>query len=251
MLGQSAVGLGGLVALPFGAGVRCGNALAQRGPIQSVGVGDDALDGVGRRAGPVAVKVVRNIAHHRAPGQHIQVGKQHPLGIAKVLVANIAPAHNAGLVVGGERFVVHAPVGALKVKHIAQHFGPAQHKGVEQAHLNLGVGVQGVQQAVHSGGAAIVKQQAHTHAPISRGEQIAQQHQPAGIGPPDVVLHIQAVCGLLDQKMAGRKSLLWTVQGHDGGDALWRLGQLAQVAGCLAQRCVGSGGDGLAVAAPL
>nr|WP_314325087.1 hypothetical protein [Comamonas aquatica] len=55
------------------------------------------VDGVGGDMVPVAVEVLLDGEHGRADGQHVQVGKHDAIGGAKVFVADIAPAHDAGL----------------------------------------------------------------------------------------------------------------------------------------------------------
>ena len=73
-------------------------------------VGDDALEGIGRIAVPVAVEILRDFAHHRPGQQHVGIGKGGVGMAAEVGIADVAPADDRHLVVGGERFVVHAPV---------------------------------------------------------------------------------------------------------------------------------------------
>ena len=112
---------------------------------------------------------------------------------------------------------MHAPVGTGKVGHVAERLGPAQHKRVEQPHLDAGVLGQRRQLAVQSGGAAIVQQQAHTHAPVGSGNQGLQQQGAGLVTAPNVVLHVQAALGSVGQQ-------------HARGKGFQRVGQRVQAA---------------------
>src|SRR5690606_15857080 len=70
------------------------------------------LNRVGGAAGPVAIEVGGNLADDGADGQHVQISKQDAFGGTEVFVADVAATDDGGLVIGGEGFVVHAPVGA-------------------------------------------------------------------------------------------------------------------------------------------
>ena len=64
---------------------------------------------------------------------------------------------------------MHAPVGAVEFRDKTQQLeAAAQYKGVEQAHLHVGVGIEGQQLSIQSSCAQIVEQQPHLHAAVGR-----------------------------------------------------------------------------------
>ncbi|MNV67726.1 hypothetical protein D3C71_1605360 [compost metagenome] len=107
---------------------------------------------------------------------------------------------------------MHAPVQAAEVRDIAQGLRPAQHKGVVQADLDIGVFVHRRQHRVEPRRAVVVQQQAHAYAAVGRGMQGFQQHRARHVVVPDVVLHVQAA-------FSGAR------QHHAGGEGVIRIGQ--------------------------
>lgn len=86
--------------------------------------------------------------------------------VGEVFVADVAPADDAGAVVGGEGFVVHTTVYAGEVGKVAQRTPFADEKWVEQADLDVGMGVEGGEDVVHAVGVVVIQQEAHAHAAL-------------------------------------------------------------------------------------
>ena len=86
---------------------------------------------------------------------------------------------------------MHAPLSSREVGQVANGFGRAHHKGVEQTYFDLGVLVQSRQDGVHSTGAAIVQKQAYTHVAVGCVQQLVEQKVARGVVAPDVVLNVQ------------------------------------------------------------
>jgi hypothetical protein len=151
---------------------------------------DDAFHRIGGIAAPVAVEVARHVADGGADGQHVHVPEQHAVGGAKVFVADIAAADDGGLVVGGERLVVHPAVQPVEVRQVTERLGPAQREGVVEPHLDVGMPVQRGQRPVQSRRAVVVQQEAHAHAAVGGLVQRLEQHDARHVVVPDVVLHV-------------------------------------------------------------
>jgi hypothetical protein len=103
---------------------------------------------------------------------------------------------------------VHAAVQAFEFGEVAHEAEFAVHKGVEQAHLYVGVGIQAQHQSIQANGVVVVEQQAHFHATVGclhqgMGEQLA-----CHIVVPNVVLQIQSVFGGLYQACARGKRIV-------------------------------------------
>ncbi len=92
--------------------------------------------------------------------------------------------------VGGERFVVHAPVGPLEIEEQAQRAECAVRDGIEHPHLDVGVAVQCQQHLVGSGTTNVVQQQPHPDAAIRRA---ATTVRPAA-GPMRPVSRYNTAC---------------------------------------------------------
>ena len=151
---------------------------------------DDAGDGVGGMACPIAVEVLRNFGHDAAGGEDVEVGKDGVFADFKIFVADIAPAEDGGAVVGGKGFVVHPAVEAWEVGQIAQRAPFAADEGVEQANFDIGMAVEGEQDVVQPVGVVVVQQQAHAHAAFG-GTVDQVEHELAGdVVVPDVVLEV-------------------------------------------------------------
>ena len=115
--------------------------------------------------------------------------------------------------VNDEGFVVHAAVQAFELGKIAHEAKFAVYKRIEQAHLNIGVGIEAQHQGIQAIGIVVVEQQAHFHAAVGRlhqgmGEQLARH-----IVVPNVVLQIQRVFSRLYQACASGKRVVAVRQG--------------------------------------
>jgi hypothetical protein len=109
-----------------------------------------------------------------------------------VFVAHVAPADHRGLVVRGERLVVHAAVDAGEVRHVVAYPPAPVGEGIEQPQLDVGVRVQGGEQGVEALGVDVVQQHAHAHAAFGCIPQRAREKGAADVRVPDVVLHVDA-----------------------------------------------------------
>ena len=100
---------------------------------------------------------------------------------------------------------MHAPIGAVEFGDKAKQFERAEHKWVEQTHLNIGVGIHGRKGLIQATGAMVINQHAHAHTALSRFVQGFQQQRAGGVAMPNVILHIQGFLGLLGQLHPRRK----------------------------------------------
>jgi hypothetical protein len=87
---------------------------------------------------------------------------------------------------------VHPLVDAPEVGDHAEQAGRAQGHGVEHAHLDVRMTVDGEQGGVGGHRAEIVEQQAHAHAAVGRAEQMLKKDLSSQVLVPDEILHIEA-----------------------------------------------------------
>ena len=143
---------------------------------------------------------MRNAGYDAAAHQHIHIGKSGFLcAVGKVFVANVAPADDAGAVVGGEGFVVHTAVDAGEVGKVAQRAPFADEKGVEQADLDIRMRVQRGEDVVRAVGVVVIQQEAHAHATLGGLAELLQQLLACGVVVPDVVLRVDGYAGVVNQ----------------------------------------------------
>ncbi|MNQ43647.1 hypothetical protein D3C85_573840 [compost metagenome] len=199
---------------------------------------------VGRGTVPVAVEIVRDVIDDGADGQHVQVGEQHVAGRAKIFVAHIAPANDGGLVIGRERFVVHAPVEARKIRGKGERARRAGNKGIEQADFQILLLAQHGQGLVQARRVVVVEQQAHPHAPFGRLAQGIEQQGARDVLVPDVVLHVQAALRRGGQQGARGKRVAPVDQRIDAGHARMLRHHGRNGRGQLGVLCVGDDGGG-------
>ena len=117
---------------------------------------------------PVQVKHIGDISYQRAYCHHVQVAEGRILRSIEILIADIAPAHDGQLVIGSERFIVHAIVQAPHITGKAQATATPIAKGVKQSHLDIGMGIEPQQPGVLALGVQVIQQQAHPHPPLRR-----------------------------------------------------------------------------------
>ncbi|MNK93350.1 hypothetical protein D3C87_1135070 [compost metagenome] len=193
-----------------GHGLRVGAAAGQR------------AHRIGRRAVPVGVERAGDLAHDGAVRQHVQIAEADVGRGAEVLVADIAPADDGGLVIGNQRLVVHAPVHARELQQRAgTPEGAAGHR-VEDAHLDGWMGVHGQQQVVVGAHADVVQQHPHTHAPVCRAQHGVGQGSAGGVVVPDVVLEVERALGLFRQQHPGDQRVDVVRQQVEGA-LVWRV----------------------------
>lgn len=185
--------------------------------LADVAAADDARGVVGGMACPVAVEVVRYFADDAAGSEDIQVGENGVLTDFEVFVADIASAEYGGAVVGGKGFVVHAAVEAGEVSQVAECAPFAEDEGVEQAHFDIGMAVEGEQEVVQSARVVVVQQQAYAHTAFCGKVHEVEQQSAGNVVAPDVVLQIEAVFGRFDKGGAGGKGFVGVVQQIDIG----------------------------------
>ncbi|EEZ75795.1 hypothetical protein NEILACOT_04212 [Neisseria lactamica ATCC 23970] len=114
---------------------------------------------------------------------------------------------------------MHTAVEAGEVGQIAQCAPLAENEGIEQAHFDIGMAVEGEQEVVQTARVVVVQQQAHAHAAFC-GKVHQVEQQPAGnIVAPNVVLQIEAVFGGFDEGGAGGKGFVGIVEQVDVGQA--------------------------------
>ena len=93
---------------------------------------------------------------------------------------------------------MHTAVYAGEVGKVAQRTPFADEKGVEQADLDVGMGVEGGEDVVHAVGVVVIQQEAHAHAALGGLEQLAQQLPACGVVVPDVVLRVDGHAGVVN-----------------------------------------------------
>lgn len=71
-------------------------------------------DGIGQFRVPVSVEISRESRHNRPCRQNVTIAEIRLRMKIKVLVADVTSSDNAEGGIHGERFIVHAPVEALK-----------------------------------------------------------------------------------------------------------------------------------------
>ena len=135
------------------------------------------------------------LLHHGPSRQHIQVHKIARVIVAKVGVAQVAPARNAQGVVGNEQLVVHALLHPREVAHQAENAPQLRiactRQRVEHAHFHIGHKGQPHHLRVSPGAVQIVQQHAHPHTTLCSGHHALQQPLRAHVGMDGVVLQIQ------------------------------------------------------------
>ena len=140
---------------------------------------------------PIKIEFVGHLLHHGADEHHVEIGKIHLRMRLEIFIADIAAADDGGLPVGGERLVVHPLIDAPEVGDHAEQAGRTQGHGVEHAHLDVRMTVDGEQRGVGGHRAEIVEQQAHAHAAVGRPEQMLKQDFARHVLVPDEILHIE------------------------------------------------------------
>jgi hypothetical protein len=220
---------------------RVGAALEQLRCVRA-GRRQHVVQRVGRGAGPVALEVVGDGPYHLADRQHVEVDEHHLVIGAEVLVADVTAADDADPTIGGVGLVVHAAVQPPEVDQVAQRPPAPLAEGIEQPHLDVGLGLQRGQQRVHALGVVVVEQQPHPHAALGRAVQRLHQQAARGVGAPDVVLHVEGALGGVGDQHPGREGVVAVVQRDDAGLAGMRGDGLAD--GLREAGVVGVGGRG-------
>ena len=138
--------------------------------LQQLIFADQGLHGIGAHIVPVAVKAARQVFDHRAGCQHIDIHKVAIIRCVEIGVAQIAPAHYAHGVISHKQLVVHALLGALKVRQYAP--GPPQagaartRQRVEHAHFHIGHKSQAHDLCIRACAVKVVQQHPHPHTTL-------------------------------------------------------------------------------------
>ena len=143
----------------------------------------------------------------------------------EILVSNVAAAGDAQLVVGDENLVVHAAVEAdvfaQRLPAFHEKIGAAGVEGIEQPHLDVGVGIRGGEPKLLVGGVDVVDQQAHAHPAFGGGQQRSGDQLAGGVVVEQVILHVQRAGGALRQREPGSKRGMAAVEQMETGFAGW------------------------------
>ena len=86
--------------------------------------GQERRDRITRFTRPVLVEGLRHLADHGTRGKHVQVDELEALVGREILVADVAAADDRRRAVDGQRLVVHPPVQAREVGHVAERRAP-------------------------------------------------------------------------------------------------------------------------------
>ena len=184
--------------------------------------------------------------HHRADGQHVDVGEADATVGAEILVRDVAATDDAELVVGDEGLVVHAPVQASEFAHVADGARSPVGEGVVEAQLDVRMRVECGQRRVEPGRIGVIEQEPHAHAALRRLPQRFEQQTSDLIVMPDEVLRIERLLRRLSQQHTGRERVVrfWKlvdarqarVRSDEGGDGMAkaRAGSVSDGNRCIA-----------------
>jgi len=85
----------------------------------------------------------------------------------------VSPSYNTYLIVHNKGLVVHAAIRATEVTHEIQIVESATGNWIEQANLNIRMGVQQQQTTIADAGKNIVEQEPNPHSPVCRLQHVA------------------------------------------------------------------------------
>ena len=137
------------------------------------------------------IENVGHIPHHGAYRGDIQVAKIC-LGVdRKVVIADIAPAHDGKAVIGNDDLVMHAVVYTVKVGHKVEGNTPAMRKRIEDSDLDIGVGIYCRNSLVAGALAHVIHQQTYPDAAVGGAHQAFSENTPRFVRLPDIDLQIK------------------------------------------------------------
>ena len=170
------------------------DSIRRRFPVTTQG-----LHGHGQRAVPVAVKGGLGIGNDGTAGVQVQItkigGRIHP----KIMIGNIATAHDCPFAIHDPGLVMHAVIQQRRMVQPLQEVLVATMEGVEKTHLDIGVRVQCRPLHIPAQLIGVIQQHAHFHPPARRFQHPVDQQLAGGVVIPDVILHIQGSPGQTDQ----------------------------------------------------
>ena len=160
---------------------------------------------------PIRIKTLLHIGHHVPCEQHIHIREIILFARIEISIAQIAPAGDAEHAIGQPHFDVHAPAQGAQ---IGQKYRPAGEQirakffdRIEHPHLDVRMRVQHQHILVAPQLFTIIQQHPHAHATLRRRNDLAQQQPRAQTTLHIVILQIQAVLRVLDQRTARSKRL--------------------------------------------
>ena len=169
-----------LLLQPVGVARGCALRHRRRGRPRIHRVGN-RFDRIGILAVPELIEGRRQFRHDGARRDHIQIDEIIVLIAGEILIADIAAAGDGERIVRNEQFVMHAVIDAPHVGCGGQNAGPGRKssvgKGIEYAHLDVGVFAQMHEQAILARGIQIVDQDAHPHTAVRRQADMVQEQQ--------------------------------------------------------------------------
>ena len=143
--------------------------------------GKGAIHQCGNRIGPLAVpemvEHVRYIAHHGAHGHDIQIPEIGVRVDGNVMVTDVSATDNG-------KAVVHAVVDAIHVDGKIQHLGATVGKGIEDAYLDIGMGIHRGNVLVACADAHVIDQQAYPHPAVGCPDQAIREDAAGRVSSP-------------------------------------------------------------------
>src|SRR5205807_9189016 len=114
--------------------------------------------------------------------------------------------NDRGLIGGGKRLVMHAPVQSGEVGRISDPSRRMNDKGIEESNFDVWTRIERSEQWVEPRAVVVVQQQPHADAPIRCGAQGIEQQRTGNIVAPDVVAHIKSsLSGSCQQSPSGER----------------------------------------------
>ena len=182
----------------------------------------------GRGAVPESVEYPRQIADDRPDRQHVQIAIIGDGVHAVIDVTDIAAADDRRRIVNDHQLVVHAAVDAAKIEDEVKNGPVPVGERVEQADLDIGVGIEGGLNGIAGLVVGIVDEEPHPDPAIGRLHH-AVDDDPAGrIAVPREVLHVEAALGQVGQRQTDDEGLATLAQQAEAGEARMRVGRRAE-----------------------
>ena len=158
-----------------------------------LGLGVECCHGEGELRIPKKIKGAAGISGDRAEGNGIHVLEVKAWVLSEVLITNVAATEYCRHAIDQKDLVVHAVVkGRLTHRVVHLLAGATITHGVEEPHLHVGVGIEGLIRRVAAGVINIIKEDAHPHATVGGCQYLVGQPKPAVIALPEVVLNIES-----------------------------------------------------------
>src|SRR6185312_11008558 len=141
----------------------------------------------------------------------VEVAEVGVVARIEIRIADIAPADDRHVAIGDERLVMHAAVEPVRVEQelggLGQHRRLLGGERIEQAHFDVRVGIQRIEQVDRIACIDVVHQQAHAHAAVRRGQQPLRHQPPGRVVVEDVVLQVQRMLRVVGQRHAAHQRI--------------------------------------------